>query len=61
MNLELGSFEFKPTSHWGIAVGLVNVSLADVKVQEDSDNYSWTTSTDFSFGIKPSVGINFYF
>lgn len=61
MNLELGSFEFKPTSHWGIAVGLVNVSFADVKVEEDSDNYSWTTSTDFSFGIKPSVGINFYF
>ncbi len=61
MGLEMGSFEFKPTSRWGIAVDMVSLSFSDTKVKEDSDHYAWNMGTSFSFGISPSVGINYYF
>ena len=61
MGLQIGSFEFKPAPRWGIAVNMVDFSFSDTKIKEDSDNYAWNMGTSFSLGIKPSVGINYYF
>ena len=62
MNFAIGQFEFRPTAHLGLSVNLLAFDYAYLKMKgDDSDNYSTTSSVQFSLGIHPSVGFRYYF
>lgn len=58
LGLGLGSFEFRPTKHFGLAMNLLTFSYA---YQHYSDLDASGSSIGLKLGINPSVGLRYYF
>ncbi len=56
--LGLGSFEFRPTRHFGLAMNLLTFSYA---YQHYKDLDASGSAIGLKLGINPSVGIRYYF
>lgn len=58
VGLGLGSFEFRPTKHFGLALNLLTFSYA---YQHYGDLDANGSSVGLRLGISPSVGVRYYF
>lgn len=59
LGVSLGAFEFQPSSHWGIAFSLLSLDYSYLSYS-DYDHID-VSEVDFKLGIKPSVGLRYYF
>lgn len=58
VGLGLGSFEFRPTKHFGLALNLLTFSYA---YQHYNDWDANGSTIGLRLGISPSVGVRYYF
>lgn len=58
LGLGLGSFEFRPTRHFGLAMNLLTFSYA---YQHYGDLGANGSMVGLKLGINPSVGVRYYF
>lgn len=56
LGLALGAFEFQPSSRWGISLSLVSLNYSYI-----SSSGIGISGVDFQLGIKPSIGLKYYF
>lgn len=60
VGLGLGSFEFRPTKHFGLALNLLTLSYAYLHYKSGG----WNTNGHgivLRLGVSPSVGVRYYF
>ncbi len=56
--IALGAFEYKPATRWGITLNLVALEYAVLSYPDlDISN----NAVSFRLGIKPTIGIKYYF
>lgn len=54
--LAVGAFEFQPSSRWGISLSLVSLDYSYLTCKGLAGD-----TLNFQFGIRPSVGLKYYF
>ena len=62
LDVNLGSFEFRPTNKLGISMNALSLSYAYRTYKESYSGVRINSNAvDFSLGISPSIGVKYYF